>query len=40
MIRLTKNQVLMLHQELIDATGGSYGVRDENLLQWIIGHER
>lgn len=33
MIRLTKNQVLMLHKQLIDATGGSHGVRDENLLE-------
>ncbi len=32
MIRLTKEQVLMLHSQLIEATGGSYGVRDEGLL--------
>jgi len=32
MIKLTKEQVLMLHSQLIEATGGSYGVRDEGLL--------
>ena len=33
MIRITKNQVLMLHKQLIDEYGGSHGVRDENLLE-------
>ena len=33
MIRLTKNQVLMLHKQLIDEYGGSCGVRDEKLLE-------
>jgi len=32
MKKLTKEQVLMLHSQLIEATGGSYGVRDEGLL--------
>ena len=32
MISLTKEQILMLHQALISATGGSYGVRDEGML--------
>jgi len=32
MIKLTKEQVLVLHSQLIEATGGSYGVRDEGLL--------
>ncbi len=32
MIKLTKEQVLMLHSQLIEATGGSYGVRDKSLL--------
>ncbi len=32
MIKLTKEQVLMLHSQLIEATGGSYGVRDEGIL--------
>jgi death-on-curing protein len=33
MIRLTKNQILMLHSQLIKETGGSDGVRDEKLLE-------
>ena len=32
MIRLTKEQVLMLHASLIKATGGSEGIRDEGML--------
>lgn len=32
MIRLTKEQVLMLHTQLIEATGGCNGIRDEGLL--------
>lgn len=32
MIRLSKSQVIKLHNQLIEATGGSYGVRDEKLL--------
>jgi hypothetical protein len=32
MIRLTKGQVLQMHAELIAATGGSSGIRDEALL--------
>lgn len=32
MIRLTKSQVLLLHSELIKATGGIDGVRDNGLL--------
>lgn len=32
MIILSKEQVLMLHEQLIAATGGSDGVRDEGLL--------
>ncbi len=32
MITLTKEQVLMLHERLIEATGGSKGIRDEGLL--------
>ena len=32
MIRLTKEQVLMLHIQLIESTGGSDGIRDEGLL--------
>jgi death-on-curing protein len=33
MIRLTQKQVLMLHSQLIQETGGSDGVRDEKLLE-------
>ena len=33
MIRLTKRQVLMMHEELIAQTGGSPGMRDEGLLE-------
>lgn len=32
MIRLTKKQVLMLHIQLIESTGGCDGIRDDGLL--------
>lgn len=32
MIMLSKEQVLMLHECLIEATGGSAGIRDEGML--------
>ena len=32
MIRLTKNQLLLLHEELAAETGGGAGIRDEGLL--------
>ena len=32
MIRLTKEQILMLHAQLIESTGGCDGIRDEKLL--------
>ena len=32
MIKLSKEQILMLHTQLIQQTGGSDGVRDYNLL--------
>ena len=32
MKKLTKEQVLSLHRQLIDSFGGSYGLRDEGLL--------
>lgn len=32
MIKLTQDQILMLHSELISATGGTDGVRDIGLL--------
>ncbi len=33
MKRLSKEQILMLHTQLIEETGGSDGVRDYNLLE-------
>ena len=33
MISLTKEQIIMIHQALIEATGGSQGVRDEGMLE-------
>ena len=32
MIKLSKEQVLKLHTQLIELTGGSHGIRDEKLL--------
>ena len=32
MIRLTKSQVLLIHDQLIAETGGSSGLRDEGIL--------
>lgn len=32
MIRLTKEEILILHEQLIERYGGIHGVRDENLL--------
>lgn len=31
MIRLSKSQVLLIHDQLIAETGGSYGLRDKGL---------
>ena len=33
MIKMTKEQVLLLHTQLIEATGGSDGIRDVGLLE-------
>ena len=33
MIKLTKKQILMLHRQLIEETGGKDGIPDENLLE-------
>ena len=33
MKRITKNQILLLHRQLIEQTGGSHGLRDEGLLE-------
>lgn len=32
MIRLSKEQVILLHKRLIEATGGREGIRDEGML--------
>ena len=32
MIRLSKSQILLLHEQLVEATGGSSGLRDEGML--------
>ena len=32
MIRLSREQILMLHHQLIERYGGSHGIRDEGLL--------
>ena len=37
MIRLTKEQVLMLHIQLIEVIGGCDGIRDEGLLDSALG---
>ena len=34
MIRLSREQVLMLHHQLIERYGGSHGIRDEGLLEF------
>lgn len=33
---LKKHQILLLHDQLIDETGGSHGLRDESLLESAI----
>ncbi len=32
MIRSSKPQVLLVHNQLITETGGSYGLRDEDMM--------
>ena len=32
MIRLSKRHILLIHEQLISETGGSYGLRDEGML--------
>lgn len=36
MIRFTENQIKLIYQLLIQETGGSFGIRDENLLDSAI----
>lgn len=33
MIILTKDQIVLLHEQLVEETGGSAGIRDEKLLE-------
>ena len=33
MIVLSKRQIILLHEQLIAETGGSYGLRDEGMLE-------
>jgi len=33
MIRLSKEQVILLHERLIEAAGGSNGIRDDGMLE-------
>lgn len=37
MIRFSKEKVLLLHQMIAEETGGSIGLRDENLLDSALG---
>lgn len=36
MIKMTKEQILLLHTQLIEATGGSDGIRDVGMLESAI----
>lgn len=36
MKRLTPKQILLIHDELVEKYGGSFGIRDENLLESAI----
>ena len=36
MILLTKEEIIRIHEKLIDKTGGAHGLRDENLLESAI----
>jgi len=36
MIRLTKQQILLLHRDIVEALGGSPKIRDEGLLESAI----
>lgn len=37
MIRLTKEQIMLLHRQLIQETGGCDGLRDDGLLEFGCG---
>lgn len=36
MIKLSKEQIIMMHSQLIEQTGGIDGIRDEGLLESAI----
>ena len=36
MIKFTKERVLLLYQLIVEATGGTFGIRSENLLESAI----
>lgn len=36
MIRLTKQQILLLHRDIVETSGGSPEIRDEGLLESAI----
>ena len=36
MIVLSKNQIIKLHSQLIQETGGTDGIRDEGLLESVL----
>lgn len=36
MIKLTKERILLLYKMMVEATGGTYGVREESLLESAI----
>ena len=38
MIKYSKDKILLLHQLIAEETGGSIGVRDEALLEWVRDH--
>ena len=33
MKRLTQDEIVLMHEQLIDRYGGSHGIRDEGLLE-------
>lgn len=36
MIKFTKERILLLYQMMVEATGGTFGIRDESLLESAI----
>ena len=33
MIRLQKEHIILMHRQIIDATGGIHGIRDDGILE-------